>query len=154
MRISEEGKDLIKSFEGCRLNAYKCSAGVPTIGYGNTYYPNGDKVQMNDVITLEQAIELFDDLIVRYERIVNSKLKVDVKQNEFDALVSHTYNTGGSTTLFRLVNAKADKDKIKNWFTTKYITANKKRLIFSVLALTDKKVRVFLCSKSTSYKLI
>ena len=128
MRISEEGKDLIKSFEGCRLNAYKCSAGVPTIGYGNTYYPNGDKVQMNDVITLEQAKELFDDLIVRYERIVNSKLKVEVKQNEFDALVSHTYNTGGSTTLFRLVNAKADKDKIKNWFTTKYITANGKRL--------------------------
>lgn len=128
MRISEEGKDLIKSFEGCRLNAYKCSAGVPTIGYGNTYYPNGDKVQMNDVITLEQAIELFDDLIVRYERIVNSKLKVEVKQNEFDALVSHTYNTGGSSTLFKLVNMKADKDKIKNWFTTKYITANGKRL--------------------------
>jgi len=128
MRISEEGKDLIKSFEGCRLNAYKCSAGVPTIGYGNTYYPNGDKVQMSDVITLEKAKELFDDLIVRYERIVNSKLKVEVKQNEFDALVSHTYNTGGSTTLFRLVNAKADKEKIKNWFTTKYITANGKRL--------------------------
>lgn len=128
MRISEEGKDLIKSFEGCRLNAYKCSAGVPTIGYGNTYYPNGDKVQMDDVITLQQAIELFDDLIVRYERIVNSKLKVEVKQNEFDALVSHTYNTGGSSTLFKLVNMKADKDKIKNWFTTKYITANGKRL--------------------------
>ena len=128
MRISEEGKDLIRSFEGCRLNAYKCSAGVPTIGYGNTYYPNGDKVQMNDVITLQQAIELFDDLIVRYERIVNSKLKVDVKQNEFDALVSHTYNTGGSSTLFKLVNMEAPKDKIKNWFTTKYITANGKRL--------------------------
>lgn len=128
MRISEEGKDLIKLFEGVRLKAYKCSAGVPTIGYGNTYYPNGDKVQMNDVITLEQAKELFDDLIVRYERIVNSKLKVDVKQNEFDALVSHTYNTGGSSTLFKLVNMEAPKDKIKNWFTTKYITANGKRL--------------------------
>ena len=60
MRISEEGKDLIKSFEGCRLNAYKCSAGVPTIGYGNTYYPNGDKVQMDDVITLEKAKEALE----------------------------------------------------------------------------------------------
>lgn len=128
MRISEEGKDLIKMFEGCRLKAYKCSAGVPTIGYGNTYYPNGDKVKMGDVITLEQARELFDDLIVRYERIVESKLKVDVKQNEFDALVSHTYNTGGSTTLFKLVNMEAPKEKIKDWFTTKYITANGKRL--------------------------
>ena len=128
MRISEEGKDLIIAFEGIRLNAYKCSAGIPTVGIGNTYYPNGDKVQMDDVITLQQAIELFDALIVRYERIVNSKLKVEVKQNEFDALVSHTYNTGGSSTLFKLVNMKADKDKIKNWFTTKYITANGKRL--------------------------
>ena len=128
MKISEEGKDLIKMFEGCRLKAYKCSAGVPTIGYGNTYYPNGDKVKMGDVITLEQAKDLFDDLIVRYERIVESKLKVDVKQNEFDALVSHTYNTGGSSTLFKLVNMEAPKDKIKDWFTTKYITANGKRL--------------------------
>jgi len=128
MKISEEGKDLIKLFEGVRLKAYKCSAGVPTIGFGNTYYPNGDKVKMGDTITLEEARDLFDDLIVRYERIVESKLKVDVKQNEFDALVSHTYNTGGSTTLFKLVNMEANKDKIKNWFLTKYITANGKVL--------------------------
>jgi lysozyme len=128
MKISEEGKDLIKLFEGVRLKAYKCSAGVPTIGFGNTYYPNGDKVKMGDTITLEQARDLFDDLIVRYERIVESKLKVDVKQNEFDALVSHTYNTGGSTTLFKLVNMEANKDKIKDWFLTKYITANGKVL--------------------------
>ena len=128
MKISEDGKDLIKLFEGVRLKAYKCSAGVPTIGFGNTYYPNGDKVKMGDTITLEEARDLFDDLIVRYERIVNSKLKVDVKQNEFDALVSHTYNTGGSTTLFKLVNMEADKEKIKDWFTTRYITANGKVL--------------------------
>ena len=128
MKISEEGKDLIKLFEGVRLKAYKCSAGVPTIGFGNTYYPNGDKVKMGDTITLEEARTLFDDLIVRYERIVESKLKVDVKQNEFDALVSHTYNTGGSTTLFKLVNMEANKDKIKDWFLTKYITANGKVL--------------------------
>ena len=128
MKISQEGKDLIIKFEGIRLNAYKCSAGVPTIGIGNTYYPNGDKVKMGDTITLEEARDLFDDLIVRYERIVESKLKVDVKQNQFDALVSHTYNTGGSTTLFKLVNMEANKDKIKDWFLTKYITANGKVL--------------------------
>lgn len=128
MKISENGKDLIKLFEGLRLKAYKCSAGVPTIGYGNTYYPNGDKVQMGDTITIEEASELFDGLIVRYERIVNNKLKVDVKQNQFDALVSHTYNTGGSTTLFKLVNMNADKEKIKYWFLNKYITANGKVL--------------------------
>ena len=62
MKISEEGKDLIKLFEGVRLKAYKCSAGVPTIGIGNTYYPNGDKVKMGDTITLEQAIDLFENI--------------------------------------------------------------------------------------------
>lgn len=124
MKISQEGKDLIKLFEGLRLKAYKCSAGVWTIGYGNTFYENGEKVQPNDVITLQRAEELFNLLIPKYERIVNNKLKVDVKQNQFDALVSHTYNTGGSTTLFKLVNMKADKEKIKDWFLTKYITAN------------------------------
>ena len=128
MDISSNCIKIVTEYEGFSEKPYLDVVKVPTIGYGNTYYPNGDKVQMNDVITLQQAIELFDDLIVRYERIVNSKLKVEVKQNEFDALVSHTYNTGGSSTLFKLVNMKADKDKIKNWFTTKYITANGKRL--------------------------
>ena len=128
MKTSKEGKDLIKLFEGLRLKAYKCSAGVWTIGYGNTFYENGNKVQPNDLISKERAEELFNLLIPKYERIVNNKLKVDVKQNQFDALVSHTYNTGGSTTLFRLVNAKADKEKIKDWFLTKYITANGKVL--------------------------
>lgn len=128
MKTSKEGKDLIKLFEGLRLKAYKCSAGVWTIGYGNTFYENGNKVQPNDLISKEKAEELFNLLIPKYERIVNNKLKVDVKQNQFDALVSHTYNTGGSTTLFRFVNAKADKEKIKDWFLTKYITANGKVL--------------------------
>ena len=128
MKISEEGKDLIKLFEGLRLKAYKCSAGVWTIGYGNTFYENGNKVQPNDLISKERAEELFNLLLPKYERIVNNKLKVDVKQNEFDALVSHTYNTGGSTTLFKLVNMNSDKEKIKYWFLNKYITANGKVL--------------------------
>ena len=128
MKTSKEGKDLIKLFEGLRLKAYKCSAGVWTIGYGNTFYENGNKVQPNDLISKERAEELFNLLLPKYERIVNNKLKIEIKQNQYDALVSHTYNTGGSSTLFRLVNAKADKDKIKNWFLTKYITANGKVL--------------------------
>jgi lysozyme len=128
MKTSEEGKDLIKMFEGLRLKAYKCSAGVPTIGFGNTFYEDGTKVKMNDNITLERARELFELLLPKYEKIVLRKLNVQIKQNEFDALVSHTYNTGGSNTLFKLVNNKAPKEQIKNWFITKYITANGKKL--------------------------
>ncbi len=55
MTISPKGLDLIKSFEGLRLNAYLCSANVPTIGYGSTYYANDQKVKMGDKITKEQA---------------------------------------------------------------------------------------------------
>jgi lysozyme len=128
MKTSEIGKDLIKKFEGVRLKAYKCSAGVPTIGFGNTFYEDGEKVQMNDTITLERARDLFDMLLPRYEKIVLKKVNVQMKQNEFDALVSHTYNTGGSSTLFRLINEKADKEDIKNWWLTKYTTANGKKL--------------------------
>ena len=128
MKTSEIGKDLIKKFEGVRLKAYKCSAGVPTIGFGNTFYEDGKKVQMNDTITLERARDLFDMLLPRYEKIVLNKVKRVLKQNEFDSLVSHTYNTGGSSTLFRLINEKADKEDIKNWWLTKYTTANGKKL--------------------------
>ena len=128
MKTSEEGKDLIKLFEGCRLKAYRCSADVPTIGFGNTFYEDGAKVQMGDTITLERAKELFELLLPKYERIVLKKVNVQMKQNEFDALVSHTYNTGGSSTLFRLINEKADKEDIKNWWLTKYTTANGKKL--------------------------
>jgi len=128
MKTSEIGKDLIKKFEGVRLKAYKCSAGVPTIGFGNTFYEDGKKVQMNDTITLERARDLFDMLLPRYEKIVLNKVKRVLKQNKFDALVSHTYNTGGSSTLFRLVNANESIEDIKNWWLTKYTTANGKKL--------------------------
>ena len=125
METSEVGKDLIKKFEGVRLRAYKCSAGVPTIGFGNTFYENGVKVKMSDSITLERARTLFDILLPKYEKIVLNKVKRVLKQNEFDALVSHTYNTGGSSTLFKLVNANLD---CSSWWLNKYTTANGKKL--------------------------
>ena len=128
MKISEQGKDLIRVFEGVRLKAYKCSSGVPTIGFGNTFYEDGTKVKIGDSITLERARSLFDGLLPRYEKIVLNKVKRPLKQNEFDALVSHTYNTGGSSTLFKLVQEDAPIEDIKKWWLTKYITANGKFL--------------------------
>jgi lysozyme len=124
MKTSQVGVDLIKRFEGLKLNAYLCSANVPTIGYGNTYYPNGTKVKLGDTITQEQAVELLADILKKFEAIVNRKLKVKVSQNQFDALVSHTYNTGGSNTLFRLINSNAPSQDIKDWIETRYIAAN------------------------------
>lgn len=124
MRTSIKGINLIKDFEGLKLSAYLCSANVPTIGYGNTYYPNGVKVKLGDKITQSQAEELLIDILKKFEAIVNRKLKVKVSQNQFDALVSHTYNTGGSDTLFRLINNGANDNDIRSWIETRYITGN------------------------------
>jgi len=126
MKTSRKGADFIRSFEGCKLKAYLCPAGIPTIGYGNTFYEDGRKVTLKDQIHQEMADELFYNLLPKFESIVNSKLKVVVNQNQFDALVSHTYNTGGSNTLFELINRKVDVSNIRNWFENKYTTANGK----------------------------
>lgn len=129
MKTSQKGINLILSFEGFSSKPYLDSAGIPTIGYGNTYYPGGKKVTMNDpAISRERGAELFSSVLPTYEKIVNSKIKIALTQNQFDALVSHTYNTGGSDTLFSLINKKADSDAIRKWFTEKYITAGGKVL--------------------------
>ena len=58
MNLSESGKQLIKKYEGCILQAYLCPAKVWTIGYGNTYHPNGTPVKEGDKITKAQALEI------------------------------------------------------------------------------------------------
>ena len=129
MKTSQNGINLILLFEGFSCRPYLDSAGIPTIGYGNTYYPGGKRVTMKDpAITRERGAELFSSVLPAYEKIVNSKIKVALTRNQFDALVSHTYNTGGSDTLFSLINKKANPDAIRDWFTTRYITAGDKVL--------------------------
>ncbi|MGE4513789.1 MAG: lysozyme [Chryseobacterium sp.] len=129
MKTSQKGIQLILSFEGFSSKPYLDSAGIPTIGYGNTYYPGGKKVTMKDpAISRERGAELFSSVLPTYEKIVDSKMKVALTQNQFDALVSHTYNTGGSDTLFSLINKKANSETIRDWFTSRYITAGGKVL--------------------------
>lgn len=129
MKTSQNGINLILFFEGFSAKPYLDSAGIPTIGYGNTYYPGGKKVTMKDpAISKEKGAELFSVVLPAYEKIVNNKIKVTLTQNQFDALVSHTYNTGGSDTLFSLINKKASPEAIRDWFTSRYITAGGKVL--------------------------
>jgi GH24 family phage-related lysozyme (muramidase) len=63
-----------------------------------------------------------------YELIVTRKVDVPLNQNQFDALVSHTYNTGGSNTLFKLINEKSNDKVIYTWFTENYIRGGGKIL--------------------------
>ena len=129
MKTSQIGVSLIKHFEGFISKPYLCPAGVATIGYGSTKYVDGKKIKLTDKpITELQAVELLKSTLSVYEKIVLNKVKVPLKQNQFDALVSHTYNTGGSNTLFNLINNEANGESIRKWFETKYISANGKVL--------------------------
>jgi len=104
---SDVGVDLITSFEGKRTNAYDDGVGVWTIGIGTTVYPNGVKVKQGDTCTLEQAKSYFKHDLAKFEKTVNESVTVPLSQNQFDALLSLTYNIGsgafkGSTLLKRL----------------------------------------------------
>lgn len=127
MEINKAGKDLIKRFEGCKLKAYKCPAGVWTIGYGNTFYEDGTKVKEGDVITQERAEELFDIIISDFVRMTDVLVKSDVTENNFSALVSFTFNVGTGnlkrSTLLRKVNANPKDPSIRAEFM-KWTRAN------------------------------
>lgn len=88
LKISQTGIDLIKSFEGCSLKAYRCPANVLTIGYGHT-----GGVKEGQVITQKQAEDYLRLDLGKYEKAVND-LGVTFNQNQFDALVSFCYNLG------------------------------------------------------------
>ena len=90
MKTSSKGVSLIKSFEGCRLKAYKCPAGVWTIGYGHTA-----GVKEGDCITQEQADDYLRSDLEKYEKaVLNYDGIYHFNQNQFDALVSFAYNCG------------------------------------------------------------
>jgi lysozyme len=89
MKISQEGIDLIKEFEGCSLKAYRCPAGILTIGYGHT----GKHVTQGMVITQFEAENLLKSDLVRFEEAV-TRSAGPAYQNQFDAMVSLAYNIG------------------------------------------------------------
>lgn len=96
MQIGQAGIDLIKQHEGCRLMAYKCPAGVWTIGYGHT----GSDVKEGLTITPVKAEQLLKADLAKFEKHVqNFDSKYHWNQNEFDALVSFAFNVGSINQL-------------------------------------------------------
>ena len=94
MDLSTKGRAFIQKEEGVRLKAYKDAVGVWTIGYGNTYYQNGTKVKEGDTITKEESNQLFSSIVSKFSQAVNRLVIREINQNQFDALVSLTYNIG------------------------------------------------------------
>lgn len=110
MKTNENGKNLIKSFESCRLNAYKDATGTLTIGWGHTGSVDGTPIYLGMKISQQKADELFDSDLERFENHVNGYHdKYNFTSNEFSALVSFAYNVGSITQL----TAKGVRTKAK-----------------------------------------
>lgn len=140
MKTTEIGLNLIKHFEGLHdgdlrqigLQPKACPAGIYTEGYGRAMrdkkgnFIRDKKTALANISirTEAEALKALANDIKVFEDIVMRKVKVALKPNEFDALVSHTYNTGGSNNLFSLINKKASNDDILKRFVNHYITAN------------------------------
>ena len=117
MEISKEGLALIKKFEGFEAHAYKCPAGVWTIGYGHT-----KDVQRGDEWSQSHAEYMLEVELEEFCEYINDMVKVDLEQYQFDALVAWVYNLGPTnlreSTLLKVLNQGDLEDvphQIKRW---------------------------------------
>lgn len=121
MQLNQAGIDLVKEFEGCKLEAYLCPAGIPTIGYGRTY-----NVSMGAVIDQEQAERFLIEDLKKASNAVKSYVSAPLNENQFSALVSFVYNIGPGqfkySTLLAHLNFKkyqAAADEFLKWVHAK-----------------------------------
>lgn len=120
--MSEQGRAWLARLEGgCRLKAYRDSAGIPTIGVGMTYWLNGGgtrrRVEIGDTLPNQAAgLEMFAKALRDYEAAVDAATRDDITQEQFDCLTSFAFNCGvrgftGSTAV-RLFNQRAPLDRV------------------------------------------
>ena len=113
--INEQGLALVKEFEGCRLDAYLCPAGVPTIGYGHTF-----AVEMGQTIGEAEADALLRKDLKDAEESVDLLVAVPINDNQFSALSSFVFNVGsgafGRSTMLSMLNANAGAEIVAAQF--------------------------------------
>ena len=118
MEVSQRCIDLIKKFEGLRLEAYLCPAQVPTIGFGSTMYQDGRKVKIGDVLTLQEAEAL---LVWELQTKGKAMPKLRLNQNQYDAVMSFVFNLGlgafKGSTLYKKINMNPSDPTIRAEFT-------------------------------------
>lgn len=133
MRTNKRGLELIKEFEGLRLKPYLCSADVPTVGYGSTFYENGNKVSLYDKpISRARAEQLLINTITHFEKQLYPILSgLMLNDNQFSALVSFTFNVGVAnfkkSTLLKIIKENPNDKDITEQFL-RWNKANKKEL--------------------------
>jgi lysozyme len=120
MKLNKEASDLIKSFEGCKLKAYQCSAKKWTIGYGNTFFEDGTPVVAGNAISQQKAEDMFEIIANEFAAKVAKLVTSNVTDNQFGALVSFAYNCGvvnlQKSTLLKKVNANHNDPSIRSEF--------------------------------------
>lgn len=126
MRTSLQGLQLIKDFEGLRLKAYLCPAGVPTIGWGHTI-----GVRIGETITEAQANDYLVEDITPIEVLLNSQ-HINFRQEQFDALVSWIFNLGvnafGGSTMLKYIRDNRSDEEITDQMV-RWVNAGKKPLV-------------------------
>lgn len=147
MKLNNDGYRLIAKHEGFRSKPYLCSAKIPTIGYGNTYYPDGTRVTLLDKeITEQQGFEMFKEIADRFAKKVSQLVHTPINQNQFNALVSFAYNVGMGnfmkSTLLKKVNLNQNDSSITNEFM-KWNKANGKELRGLTLRRKDEALIYF-----------
>jgi lysozyme len=124
MQTSQTGIDALKKFEGFSPTWIKDVNNV-SIGYGHNKLPNDNFNRLTEA----EATELLKKDLNKFEAIINRVIKVPLTQNQFDALIMFVYNTGRTeTTLYNLINQKADIESIIKFWNEHYITADGKTL--------------------------
>lgn len=125
MKTGAKGIEKIKFLEGF-LSNWKIDVDKYAIGYGHNEQP-GDRNRIKAPITKEQADQILKKDLEIFEAIINKAIKVNLTQDQFDALILWVYNTGRTqSNLFDLINKKADLKTISDWWKTHYITTKEK----------------------------
>ena len=137
MKLNKNGYDLIKQFEGLRLDAYAATESekqrnIWTIGFGNITYENGTKVKKGDKISQDRAEQIFSYYADKFARNVDAIItNKNITQNQFNAVVSLAYNIGlanfQKSTLLKKLNTNNNDKTIKDEFL-KWVNASGKRL--------------------------
>lgn len=145
MNPSDEFFRLLKLFEGCKLEAYRCPANVVTIGYGSILDSKGNPFTMGTKITQADADLLLKNEVDRKAKFLNKELgKTIVTQNQFDALLLFQYNCGNAglsgSALFRKVKANPNDKSINEEFLRWDKAGGKKIKGLSIRRATESKL--------------
>jgi len=109
VKTSDNGRHFIEQWEGLFLHTYNDGVGVPTIGYGHTTAAGPPAVHYGMTITKDQADQILAADLHSVEVDVQRLVKVPINQNQFDALVSFTFNLGAGalakSNVLRAVNS-------------------------------------------------